>query len=104
MRITVRGEAFDVDPRKLSFGEAKRIESVTGLTFSKWGEQLTAGSVTALQALVWTMMRRSRPDIRFDDIDDIEFGDLEMGGDDTDDSAPPGATSAGPAVDPTPTE
>lgn len=82
MKIVVEGTAHEVDPSKLTFGEAKRIEQVTGLTFSKWGEQLQAGSITALQALVWILVRRRSPEARFDDIDDIEFGQVEMVADD----------------------
>lgn len=99
MKIRVSGEEFEVDPSKLTFGEAKRIEQSTGLTFSKWGEQLAAGSVSALQALVWTLLRRTRPDVRFDDIEELAFGEVEMVGDEP--AGPAKPASRGRPVDPT---
>ena len=98
MRIEIRGDSFEIDPQKLTFGEAARIESATGLTFSKWGEQLQAGSVTALRALVWTLMRRTQPELRIDDVDGVEFGEVQM----VADKPQKPAGKAARAVDPTP--
>lgn len=100
MKIRIAGEEYEVDPGKLTFGEAKRIEQTTGLTFSKWGEHLAAGSVTALQGLVFILMRRSRPEIRFDDVDGIEFGEVQIVPDPGDEPAPVKAGRSRP-VDPT---
>ncbi len=101
MKISIQGESFEVDPSKIRFGEAKRIEATTGMTFGQWGQQLSAGSITALQALVWTLMRRSRPEVRFDDIDDIEFGDVVLDVEDSDDATAPVSAVRSRPTDPT---
>lgn len=97
MRLLVKDDSFDVDPGKLSFGEAKKIESATGLTFTQWGNQLAAGSLTALQALVWVMLRRTNPELRFDDVDDFNLEEVAIVGDE---AAKPKGAGRRP-VDPT---
>lgn len=96
MRIAIEGEEFDVDPGRIKFGEAKRIEQVTGMTFGEWGKALQAGSVTALQALVWVLKRRTHPDVRIDDIDDLEFGQVELAGPEMAADGPPRPAGADP--------
>jgi hypothetical protein len=104
VKIHIQGEAFEVDPGKLTFGEAKRIEAVTGQTFSQWGDLLQNGSITALQALVWTLMRRTRPEVRFDDVDDIEFGQVSVEADEEPEAKKPaGRAARSRQVDPTQT-
>jgi hypothetical protein len=78
MRIRVKGVEHDVDPSKLSFGEGKAIEKSTGLTFKAFAEQLADGSVTALSVFVWILVRRSDPEFRFDDVDDLGMDELEF--------------------------
>lgn len=99
MKITIRGADYDIDPANLTLGEAKRIESVTGKTFSQWGAELAAGSVGALQALIWTLMRRSDPELRFDQVDDIAFGEVVM--EEPEPEKKPARAGRGRQVDPT---
>jgi hypothetical protein len=108
--VRIKGVEYDGDPGKLRFSEAKRIEQVSGLTYYEWGAALRAGSATASQTLVWILMRRDQPDLRFDATEDMEMDDLEF----VNHPLPPPLKSAtatkraaptkrvGPVVDPTP--
>ena len=77
-QVKIRGEVYDADPGKIRFSEAKAIENVTGLTYTQWDALLAAGSATAAQALVWVLMRRTNPDLRFDDVEDLAMDDIEF--------------------------
>jgi hypothetical protein len=60
---------FDVDnPLNL---EAEALESVGGDVWDSWPEFLMkagSGNIRARRALLWAMLRRSNPDLRFSDV------------------------------------
>lgn len=57
-----------------TFGEAKAIEKVTGRPFSTMSDENQP--IDVMQAFVWISMRRSNPDITFDDLDDLDMSVL----------------------------
>ena len=69
MKITIEGHAYDFDTDKLMLSEARAVEKVCGCTFQEWSEQLQAGSMEALAALVWIVQKRENPDLRFNEVD-----------------------------------
>lgn len=56
-------------PRTLMAVEAEAIERVTGLTFMEFGQALVRGSMAALRALVWVLLKRQEPTLKFADVD-----------------------------------
>lgn len=110
VEVHIRGEVYDGDTAHLTFAEAKRIEQVTGRTYTEWEDDLRAGITVATQALVWTLMRRNQPDMRFDDTEDIRQDEVEFvitpaaKPDDTAATQDPGAAAGEgeSAVDPSP--
>jgi hypothetical protein len=66
-------------PRKFPSHEAEAIENVTGWTWDEFAGQVMKGSVRARRALLWILLRRQHPIIKFADIafntDELE---LEM--------------------------
>lgn len=87
MKLSVEGCEYDYDPASLTNKEAMAIEGALGVTFKQWSEQLTAGSVSALTALVWTVQKRDEPALRFDAVD-FAFAELEIE-DEAPDPTPP---------------
>lgn len=73
MQFIVRGTKYELDQERLTFGEARAIERVTGVTFDK-----LAGDIMSTQALVWVAMKRAEPTLKFSDLDDLTFGEFEM--------------------------
>jgi len=79
MKITVEGVEYDYDPDTLRNDEAMAIEAALGVTFKQWSDQLSAGSVAALTALVWTVRKREEPALRFNDVT-FAFSSLDIEG------------------------
>lgn len=72
------GEAqtWTVDLGKLRTMETEAIEKVTDLPYgSAFREQLFKGGTRARRALLWTMLRRAHPTLKFADVD---FADDEV--------------------------
>jgi hypothetical protein len=55
-----------------TFGEARAIEKVTGVSFADMGKP----TVDTIQAQLWISMRRVDPAVTFDDLDDIDMAVL----------------------------
>lgn len=94
LRVKANGQEFEIDPSKFTFGEGRAIEKVTGEPFGSFGPALQAGSLTAVQSLVWVAAKRKDPTLKFSDLDEWDLGDLDI----EDDDAP----EEGAEADPTP--
>lgn len=81
MLITYRpaaGEARDWQflPRGMSSLEAEAVEDALGCSFPQFQAHFYAGRTRARRAALWTLLRRERPDLRFDD---VQFAMTELG-------------------------
>lgn len=57
---------FDAD--RVSNFEAESVERETGWTYSEWGDRLTRNSAIAMHALLWIVMRRVHPTLKYRDV------------------------------------
>ena len=57
-----------------TFGEAKAIEKASGCVFAAMDGKNQP--IAFMQALVWISMKRVKPEIRFEDLDDLDMGVL----------------------------
>lgn len=75
---------WDFDPDRLMSPEAVAIERLTKLTFAEWTEAVQRGSVLALHALLYVMLKREIPSLK---PSEIEFSmsevDFELDDDET---------------------
>lgn len=74
MFLTYRPEGADerrwpFKPERLMSAEAEAIERQTGWTYEEFGERLIKGSVTARRALLWVMLKREEPTLRYSQVD-----------------------------------
>ena len=74
MKVTANGTEFDVDLKdgsSLSYKEGVAIEKVTGVRFTDLAKQLADGSLSLemIGAVVWVLVKRHEPTVRFDAID-----------------------------------
>lgn len=70
-------KSWEFNPNKLMNVEAETIEKHTGMTFGDWTQKVRGGSILAIHGLLYVMLKRSTPTLRWDDvqfcIDDIDF-------------------------------
>jgi hypothetical protein len=61
-------ETWDYEPDKLMSPEAEAIERVTGMTFGEWKNAVLRDSMRAIRALLWVYLKRTRPTLKFDEV------------------------------------
>lgn len=61
--------AWPFDPMKLTSPEAMAIEKLTGMAFgSEWIESVQKGSMIAIHALLFVLLKRQRPQLKPDQV------------------------------------
>lgn len=75
----VEPKSWPFDPEKMPSNELILIEQLTGMTFGEWADAITRGSMTALHAALWVLLRRADDTLEpsalvftMDDVDVIE--------------------------------
>ena len=86
MKLHVDGTTYEFDADRMTNLEAIGIEKVTGLYFAEWTEALGKGSMLAVNALVWTIRRRSEPTLKYSDMK-YELASIEIEREDEDETA-----------------
>lgn len=74
MQFTFRPEGaeprtWSFRPERLMSAEAEAIERQTGWTYQEFGERLIKGSVMARRALLWVLLKREDPPLRYSQVD-----------------------------------
>jgi hypothetical protein len=69
--------AWEFEPNKLMSPEAEAIERHTGMTYNQWTKAVTEGSILALHGLLYVMLKRTEPTLKWDSVqfclDDVDF-------------------------------
>jgi hypothetical protein len=63
-------------PDDLPYAEAEQLEDVLGCTFDEFKGKVIAGGAKARRALLWVLMRRDSPKLRFSDVQLSRTGEL----------------------------
>jgi hypothetical protein len=81
--LTYQPEGFDApmkwpfDPLRILTPEAELIEDRSGMTLAEWENAVARGSMRAIHAFVWVMMRRDNRALEYDSVqfclDEIEI-------------------------------
>ena len=90
MWVTYRPDDQDeqewwLDLDDMGDAEAEIIESRSGWDWDEWKVHLLKGSTRARRALLWTLLKRRHPSLRYDDVHssrksfEIEFDAQELG-------------------------
>lgn len=83
MRFTYKPEgatkarSWPFEPLKLMSPEAEAVERLTGMPFNKWVEQVQEGSVTAIHGLLWVLLRRDNPTLKYDAVQ-FSMGEVDF--------------------------
>lgn len=78
-------QSWEFDPDDLDNLESEQIEMVGGNiwdSYAQWWFLITRGNVRATRALLWTMQRRTNPDL---DFNEVRFRTGEVGLEDVED-------------------
>lgn len=76
---------WEFQPYKLMSPEAELIERRTGMAFSDWARVVTEGSMIALRALLFVLLKRTDPTLKWEQLQfsmsevDFELDDEEKG-------------------------
>jgi hypothetical protein len=100
MKVTVNGEKFDFDTSRKPMSELLAIENGLHCTYSKWEDDMRAGSARAMCAFIWLVWRRDGRDVKLADMLSGEFDfdtsdfDIEPDEGETDPTIPPPEASS----------
>ena len=100
MKIRIEGVEHDFDVNELTFGEGKALEGAFGGTMAEFGKALNQGSMTAMQLVVWIVLRRERPELRIADLDSLPLSEFDIVADEQEAPASLDPTNAPSAPDP----
>lgn len=75
VRVTVDGKSYEADLNRFTFAEARAIEKKCGESLA---EVMKSRSVTSVQAMVWVVVKRGEPTLKFEDLDDREMVDFDL--------------------------
>lgn len=68
LKVTIKGEVYSFDGERYPVSEAIELEEKLGMPFHAWRAALGNGSVKALAAFVWLVLRRNGQEVAWADI------------------------------------
>ena len=69
--------SWEFDPTKLMSPECMAIEKLTGLTYAEWLGAVERGSMGAIHALLFVLMKRDNPTLEADQVQ-FSLSEVEM--------------------------
>lgn len=63
---------------RVPMSEAERIEAHAGCTWDEWITRLQSGAARARRVLLWHLMRRQHPSMRYEDTPDFMMSELVL--------------------------
>jgi hypothetical protein len=82
MKFTVKEIDYKIDQLSITFDEGEEIELLTGLGWDDFGNQLRAGSLRAIRAIIYTAIKRVNVDFTFEELGSIAFNEIGFTWDD----------------------
>ena len=81
MRVTYAPEGgaeqvWDFDPKRVRASEAEAIERRAGESWDAWLLNVQSGQMRARRVLLWHLMRRDHPTLRYEDTPDFFAGEV----------------------------
>lgn len=62
-------QVFPYNPRKLMSVERELIEKISGKLYAEWSQDVVRGGSRARRVLLYIMLKRQHPTIKYDDVD-----------------------------------
>ena len=73
--------SWDFDPSKMLSAEMIAIERLTGFTWEEWIDACSRGSMLAVHALLYVLLKRSAPQLKPDEVQ-FTLDEIDMQPDD----------------------
>ncbi|MFF9097561.1 hypothetical protein ACF1AX_31120 [Streptomyces sp. NPDC014802] len=104
IKLTVEGTEYEWDSDRLLVAEARELKVHTGLTPPRWLAAIDEGDPDALAGLIYLAKKRAGENLRFSDLDTLDYHDVDLEVEDPADEEPTddGEQPAAEAADPTP--
>lgn len=78
---------WEFEPTKLMSPEAEAIERHTGMTYQQWTQAVRDGSMLALHGLLYVMLKRTEPTLKWESVQFcLDSVDFELDDDETSDT------------------
>jgi hypothetical protein len=61
----VEPKVWDFVPGDIPSDEGEEIEDLTGMLFDEWVEKAQKGSIKAIRALLYILLKREKPELRY---------------------------------------
>lgn len=71
-------QSWDWDPMRLMSPELDAIETKTGMAFRPWLLALDDYSVKAFKGLLWVMLKRDQPTLRWEDVPAFSVAEVDF--------------------------
>lgn len=78
IKLTVEGQVYEFDQERLLLAEARQMKKLTGLTPPRWAEGIDEQDPDAIAMLVYMAKKRAGETLRFEDLDSLDYADIEM--------------------------
>lgn len=69
-------QSFKFRPREIRASEAEMIERRAGKSFEQWAQDVVNGSATARRVLLWHLLRRQHPALKWEDTPDFAWSEI----------------------------
>lgn len=100
MKFIVDGVDYEYNEDHISFAEAKAVEKKGGMTLAEIGDTKYLPT-QVMQAMIWVGMKRQRPTLLYDDLEEMDIGEVRFKSDAPDPADEGEEAAAGEAPDPT---
>lgn len=71
-------QSWNFQAGEVTMTEAERIEQHAGCVWDEWVNRLQSGSARARRVLLWHLMRRQHPMLRYEDTPDFRVSELSI--------------------------
>lgn len=75
MRVMVDGKTYEADLNRLMWTEAEQIEDKAKASMA---EIMQTKSMRSVRALIWVIMKRGDPTLKFEDLASREVGEFDL--------------------------
>lgn len=72
----VEKRVWEFEPGKIMSPEGEAIERHTGMLFDEWQEKVQQGSMAAIHALLYVLLKREKPTLKYDQVQ-FSFSEID---------------------------
>lgn len=78
IKLTVEGTEYEFNPERFLVAEARELKTYTGFTPPRWFAAIDEQDPDALAFLVYLAKKREGEQLRYSDLDTLDYADFDM--------------------------